>query len=80
MFQFGRDCQGFQNPQGSGGRVHEGKGKGWNFCTLAKPLPSAGGQGYVRGISGVCIGTQIFVNITFITQKRYFSSTYFFLA
>ena len=26
-----RDCQGFQNPQGSGVRVHEGKGMGWDF-------------------------------------------------
>ena len=26
-----RDCQGFQNPQGSGVRVHEGKGRGCDF-------------------------------------------------
>jgi hypothetical protein len=67
-------------PPGVWGRVHEGKGKGWNFCTLAKPLPSAGGQGYVRGISGVCIGTKIFVNITFITQKGISPAKIFFLA
>ena len=31
MFTGSRDCQGFQNPQGSGIRVHEGKGRGWDF-------------------------------------------------
>ena len=33
------DEQGFQNPQGYKGKVMEGKGRGSNIITLAKPLP-----------------------------------------
>ena len=42
-----RDCRGVAEPQGFGAGVCWGRGKGWNFCTPAKPLPSAGVQGYV---------------------------------
>ena len=42
-----RDCRGVAEPQGFGAGVRWGRGKGWNFCTPAKPLPSAGVQGYV---------------------------------
>ena len=40
-----RDCQGFQNPAGVRGRVSGGQGMGWDFHTLAKPLPLAGVKG-----------------------------------
>ena len=42
-----RDFRGVAEPQGFGAGVPWGRGKGWNFCTPAKPLPSAGVQGYV---------------------------------
>jgi len=51
-----RDCQGFQNPQGSGVRVHEGKGRGWDFVPSWNPYPWPGVKGMYEGTKSLARG------------------------
>jgi hypothetical protein len=68
-----RDCQGFQNPPGVQGRVSWGKGKGWDFHTLAKPLPLAGVKGiYNMHISYLFTSKKVFfyLKTLFLAHKK----------
>jgi hypothetical protein len=61
-----RDCQGFQYPPGVRGRVSGGKGEGWDFHTLAKPLPSA-------RVKGIYNDKNICIYHIYLLLKEYFS-------
>jgi hypothetical protein len=59
-------------PLGVWGRVHEGKGRGWNFCTLTKPLPWPGVKGMYEE-KNICRYHFILPKISeFFVYKKYF--------
>ena len=57
--------KGFQTPQGSG-RVGWGKGKGWDFHTLAKPLP-------LEKVKGIYNDKNICIYHIYLLLNKYFS-------
>ena len=61
-----RDCQGFSNPPRVRGRVGWGKGKGWDFHTLAKPLPLA-------KVKGIYNDKNICIYHIYLLLNKYFS-------
>jgi len=56
---------GISKPTGVRSRVSEGKGRGWDFCTLEKPVPLA-------GVKGFCKSKNIFIYHKYLPKKVHF--------
>jgi len=63
---------GVSKPAGVWGRVSWGKGKGWNLCTLEKPLPLAGVKGIHKAKNSAYINLKKVFFYCFSVQNSHF--------